>query len=99
MKKSDFIIVRTAINELNESNSSTSKLSTLKRYENTVFADILFYTYNPFFKFNVTSNNLKKVNLADADCQYDVKYFEETMNKMGDYSLRFPTLKAIFREV
>lgn len=80
MEKSDFVIVQTAINALNESNSSTSKLNILKQYGGTIFADVLFYTYNPFLKFNVTSNNLKKVNLVAADCQYDLFELLDILN-------------------
>ena len=46
------------VNELNTTNSSTEKKEILKKYPQC--KQLLMYTYNPFFQFNVTSDNLKK---------------------------------------
>ena len=53
----DFLI------KLNESNSSNDKVDTIYLYANSnpFIKKILFYTYNPYYQFFVTSKNIEKV--------------------------------------
>jgi DNA ligase-1 len=46
------------VNELNMTNSNTEKKNILAKYPQC--KQLLMYTYNPFYQFNVTSDNLKK---------------------------------------
>lgn len=49
------------VNELNSSNSNKDKESKLREYRNDEeIKRILFYTYNPFYQFNITSKNCIK---------------------------------------
>jgi DNA ligase 1 len=59
--------------ELNTTNSNTDKLEILKRYPEN--KELLEYTYNPFKKFHVTSDALKKKSELQAamSCHSDIK--------------------------
>lgn len=46
------------VNELNTTNKTNDKIEILKKYPQC--KQLLMYTYNPFYQFNVTSANLKK---------------------------------------
>lgn len=49
------------VNELNSTNSNNDKENTLRRYSDDMeIKRILFYVYNPFYQFNVTSSNCIK---------------------------------------
>lgn len=49
------------LNEINETNSSVEKQNILKKHIPEKFIQrVLFYTYNPFIQFNVTSKNVEK---------------------------------------
>ena len=53
--------LKTLIQELNSTNSNNDKVDVLKKYvDDEEIRLILFYTYNPFYQFNVTSKNCIK---------------------------------------
>jgi DNA ligase-1 len=53
--------LKTLIEELNSTNSNNDKVDVLKKYvDDEEIRLILFYTYNPFYQFNVTSKNCIK---------------------------------------
>jgi DNA ligase-1 len=57
----DFNRLRLFIDEMNSSNSTNHKVEILKKHQGDSFIQrILYYTYNPYFNFGVTSANLKK---------------------------------------
>ena len=61
------------IDELKETSSSNNKKDIIKQYSGNEFiTKILFYTYNQYFKFFVTSSNCKKLsNRVIIDDPYD----------------------------
>lgn len=59
------------VNELQATNSNNGKMSILKRYPQC--KQLLMYTYNPFFQFNVTSKNLKKKAKKLKDIEVEQK--------------------------
>jgi len=71
--REDFRKLREFFDEMNSSNSTNHKIAVLTRYKNEDFVKrVLFYTYNPYFNFGVTSTNLKKrQDLIAPLCIYD----------------------------
>jgi DNA ligase-1 len=70
----DFEQLQQFVNELNSTNSSTDKVNVIKKHKTNEFIKkILFYVYNPYYQFNVTSKNCIKIgdksNLVSA---YDI---------------------------
>ena len=64
----NFDYLQSFINEMNESSSGNHKIATIKKYadnseendDREFLQKIFYYTYNPYFKYNVTSKNCKK---------------------------------------
>lgn len=57
----DFNKLQKVIDELNATNSTNDKKDILSKYKNDDFIKtILFYTYNPFYQYYVTPENLEK---------------------------------------
>lgn len=57
----EFKRLREFMQEMNSSNSTNHKVDVLTKYSKDPFIlRILYYTYNPYFNFGVTSTNLKK---------------------------------------
>ena len=64
----NFDYLQSFINEMNDSSSGNHKISTIKKYadnseeneDREFLQNIFHYTYNPYFKYNVTSKNCKK---------------------------------------
>jgi DNA ligase-1 len=57
----DFKELREFVNEMNSSNSTNHKVEILTKYQYHPFIKkVLFYTYQPYWNFGVTSTNLKK---------------------------------------
>jgi len=49
------------VDELNATNSKNDKIEIIKSHKNDEFiTKVLHYTYNPYFKYNITSSNCKK---------------------------------------
>jgi len=65
--------IKEFIVKMNSSNSNNEKLSILTSYENnTLIKDILFYTYNPFINYHLTSENLIKNNNIVVNTDLDL---------------------------
>lgn len=62
-------IVKQIIEELNKTNSQNEKIEILKKYwSNETFKKVLYYTFNTFLQYHVTSENCKKKsNLTHPD--------------------------------
>jgi DNA ligase-1 len=74
------------IGELNTTNSNNDKVNVLRKYvDDDDIKTILFYTYNPFYQFNVTSKNcIKNKNLSSPE-----RYlFGGIINLLDDLRLR-----------
>ena len=64
----NFDYLQSFINEMNDSSSGNHKIATIKKYadnseeneDREFLQNIFHYTYNPYFKYNVTSKNCKK---------------------------------------
>ena len=64
----NFDYLQSFINEMNDSSSGNHKIATIKKYadnseendDREFLQNIFYYTYNPYFKYNVTSKNCKK---------------------------------------
>ena len=64
----NFEYLRYFLDEMNDSSSGNHKIATIKKYaDNSIETDdriflqkIFYYTYNPYFKYNVTPKNCKK---------------------------------------
>ena len=64
----NFDYLQSFINEMKESSSGNHKIATIKKYadnseeneDREFLQKIFYYTYNPYFKYNVTSKNCKK---------------------------------------
>ena len=62
------------VDEMNQSNSTNHKVDVLAKYGlNSYIRRVLFYTYNPYYNFGVSSQNLKKRQdlIAPPDIGYD----------------------------
>lgn len=59
--RENFELLRRFVDEMNSSNSTNHKVDTLSKYSKFDFIKkALYYTYQPYFNFGVTSSNLKK---------------------------------------
>ena len=59
------------VKKLNNTNSKNEKIEIIKSYKDNEFiTKVLYYTYNPFLKYNVTSKNCKKNSDIKADIAY-----------------------------
>lgn len=69
MQKQYFKNLDTFISQLNESNSSKAKEILIRTWgsKDEFIKKILYYTYNPYYKFHVTSDNLLKVKGTNKD--------------------------------
>ena len=57
----DFKLLRKVVDELNSTNSINDKKVILEKYKHDEFIKkVLYYTYNPFFQYYVTPDNLEK---------------------------------------
>jgi len=64
----NFDYLQSFIDEMKESSSGNHKIATIKKYadnseeneDREFLQNIFYYTYNPYFKYNVTSKNCKK---------------------------------------
>lgn len=71
------------INELKDTNSANDKITILRKYINDGDICTMFkYTYNPFFKYGVTSANLKKLsNLEEFDIIEMIDLLDKLRNR------------------
>ena len=54
-------LLRSVVDELNSTNSTNDKKVILEKYKNDEFIkQVLYYTYNPFYQYYVTPDNLEK---------------------------------------
>ena len=59
--RNNFRELQAFVNNLNSTNSKNDKIEIIKSYKNHEFiTKVLHYTYNPYFKFYVSSANCKK---------------------------------------
>lgn len=72
----DFERLQSMIEEMSSSNSTNDKLKVLKNYSDVT--DILWWVYNPYKQFHVTSANLKKRSDL-VDLEYSQKYDFESI--------------------
>jgi len=57
----DFKFLQKVVDELNSTNSTNDKKVILEKYKNDEFIKkVLYYTYNPFYQYYVTPDNLEK---------------------------------------
>ena len=57
----DFNNLQVFVDELNATNSKNNKIEIIKSHKDDEFiTKVLYYTYNPYFKYNVSSANCKK---------------------------------------
>lgn len=67
----NYELLRKVIRELNLTNSSNDKKDILIKYKDNIFIKkVLFYTYNPFFQYYVTPENLEKNYNEDLGLLY-----------------------------
>jgi len=62
-------MIYTIIKEIKNENSTNNKQKLLKKYNNELFKKVLFYTYNPFYTFNVKKFN--KDNNHSCECSLE----------------------------
>ena len=69
LQKNNFESLQVFVNELNSTNSKNDKIEIIKSYATNPFiTKVLHYTYNPYFKFHVSSANCKKnLDLCDMN--------------------------------
>lgn len=73
------------INELKETNSANDKITILRKYINDGDICTMFkYAYNPFFKYGVTSANLKKLNNLE---EFDIIEMIDLLDKLRNREL------------
>lgn len=72
----DFERLQSMIEEMSSSNSTNDKLKVLKNYSDVT--DTLWWVYNPYKQFHVTSANLKKKS-GLVDLEYSQKYDFESI--------------------
>ena len=78
--------LKTLIQELNSTNSNNDKVDVLKKYvDDEEIRLILFYTYNPFYQFNVTSKNCIKHSDISSPENY---LFGSIIDLLDDLRLR-----------
>lgn len=63
------------IEEMKSTSSTNDKKSIIQKYDSPFFRKLLYYTYNPFKKYYVTSDNLKKRTDLCFD-NYDTELFQ-----------------------
>lgn len=71
----DFQLIHDFVEQSNSTNSNTDKLNVLKKYgQYDSVRKALFYTYNTFKQYNVTSENCKKRNdlVASTNVYHDI---------------------------
>ena len=60
-KLNNFNELQNFVDELNATNSKNNKIEIIKSHKDDEFiTKVLYYTYNPYFKYNVSSTNCKK---------------------------------------
>ena len=80
-----FVTLRDFVDELNKTTSTLDKVKVLEKYKNDEFIKkILYYTYNQFFQYGVSSKNLKKLSHLQT---FDKKY-ESIFELLDDLRLR-----------
>jgi len=67
--------IRQLISELNESNSNNDKIAVLKRHKHPSTLKMLMYIHNPYFKYNVSYNNILKNKDLTTDKNIDGDIF------------------------
>jgi DNA ligase-1 len=64
-------LLRSVVDELNSTNSTNDKKVILEKYKNDEFIKkVLYYTYNPFYQYYVTPDNLEKNYDLDLGALY-----------------------------
>lgn len=82
--KIDFKLLQDFINELRSTNSSNNKKEIFEKWkENKFITQALFYTYNPYYKYNVTSKTIEKYRLSNKKLDIDLVY-EEFFQMLDD---------------
>jgi len=84
----DFKLIYDFISESNSTNSNTDKLEVLKKYSKYgVIKSTLFYTYNTYFQYGVTSKNCKK----KAELMGDPNVYVDLFSLLDDLNNRVIT--------
>lgn len=84
----DFKLLQKVVDEINSTNSTNDKKAILSKYkDNDFIKKVLYYTYNPFYQYYVTPDNLEK-------------YYEEELGVLYEFTDLFEMLDALrLREV
>jgi DNA ligase-1 len=81
----DFKELREFVNEMNSSNSTNHKVEVLTKYQYHPFIKkVLFYTYQPYWNFGVTSANLKK----RVDLMAPLEVYDDLFLMLDDFNER-----------
>jgi DNA ligase-1 len=79
----DFKLLKTVIDELNSTNSTNDKKEILSKYKDAEFVKkVLYYTYNPFYQYYVTPDNLEKYYGEDLGVLYTFNDLFEMLNAL-----------------
>ena len=79
----DFKLLKTVIDELNSTNSTNDKKEILSKYKDAEFVKkVLYYTYNPFYQYYVTPDNLEKYYSEDLGVLYIFNDLFEMLNAL-----------------
>ena len=79
----DFETLRQMVDELNSTNSINSKKEILAKYkDNSFIKEVLYYTYNPFYQYYVTPENLEKNYEDDLGVLYDFNDLFEMLDAL-----------------
>lgn len=80
MIMSDLQKIAEFIEEMKATSSTNDKKEIIKKYDSPFFRKILNYTYHPFKKYGVTSDNLKKLQHLSQDTQSDLFQLLDDLN-------------------
>jgi DNA ligase-1 len=84
----DFMELREFVNKMNSSNSTNHKIDVLSEYQYHPFIkSVLFYTYNPYLNFGITSTNLKK----RTDLIAPTSIYDDFFQMLDDFNDRHMT--------
>lgn len=84
----DFKELREFVNEMNSSNSTNHKVEVLTKYKFHDFVKkVLFYTYQPYWNFGITSANLKK----RQDLIASTEVYDDLFLMLDDFNERHVT--------
>jgi len=110
----DFSLVQKVVDELNSTNSINDKKEILAKYANNEFLKkVLYYTYNPFYQYYLTPDNLDKYYDEDLGSLYEfTDLFEmldilrkrevtghKAINSVNDFCLRNEKYKDLIYKI